>query len=69
MNYLCAIIGAALLGVVAMAATTIVFLCRPPKCPACKSPEVDEHPCHCICRTCGERWNEPRFGAHGGGDL
>jgi len=70
MNYLCAIIGAALLACIAIAATAIALLCRPPACPVCKSREVDEHPWHCICRTCGQHWEEPkRFGNHGGSDL
>jgi len=70
MNYLCVIIGAALLALIATLATTIVLLCRPPKCPACKSPNVDEYPWHCICRTCGKQWEEPkRFGTYGGSDL
>ena len=66
MNYLCVFIGAALLAFVASVATAIAFLCRPPVCPACKSLKVDEFPCHCLCRICGERWEEPRrFGSHG----
>ena len=69
MSNICVILGAGILALIAAAATLIVLLRRPPKCPACKSPMVDEHPCHYECRTCGEHWKESRFGSHGGGDL
>jgi hypothetical protein len=70
MNYLCVIIGAALLASIAAAATAMVVLCRPPVCPVCKNREIDEHPSHCICRFCGSRWEEPkRFGTYGGSDI
>ena len=70
MNWVCLTLGAIFLALIAATATAIAILCRPPQCPLCKSPDVDEFPCHCICRICGSRWEEPkRFGSHGGCDL
>ena len=70
MSYLYIIIGALVLTVIGSIATAMALLCRPPICPGCKSPHVDEFPCHYICRLCGQRWEEPRrFGTYGGSDL
>ena len=69
MNYACLIFGAIVLALIAAIATTVAMLCQSPQCPGCESRDIEEYPAHCICRICGERWEEPkRFGRHGGSD-
>jgi hypothetical protein len=70
MNYLCALIGLSVLVCCGLIVAALRWLARPPVCPACGSKQVDEYETHCICRTCGERWDLVKhFGSHGGSDL
>ena len=63
------IIAALVLTIIAVGAVVVSFR-RPPRCPDCNSPDVDEYPAHRICCICGKRWEEPRrFGSYGGSDL
>ena len=70
MNSVCWILGGLLVALVVASGAAVVMLCRPARCPGCESLHIDEYPAHCVCRVCGERWEEPkRFGSHGGSDL
>jgi hypothetical protein len=65
LGYISALIGAALLTLIAAAFIALCRACRRPKCPGCYGRDVSEDGFgRCTCRTCGHEWNSlKRFGS------
>jgi hypothetical protein len=64
LNYICALIGIAVLMLITAAFVALLRMCRRPRCNFCDGRDVSEDSFgRCICRACGHEWNPyKRFG-------